>query len=98
MHARVVFTHVEADKEDAVIQLYDKTVLPAAMQQPGFRGLLHLADHRKGKGISITLPETKDDMLAAESSEYYREQFDKFVEKLATPPTREVYEVSAKVL
>ena len=98
MHARVVFTHVEADKEDAAIQLYNKFVLPAAMQQPGFRGLLHLVDRSKGKGISITLWETEDDMLVGESSGDYQEQLAKFEEKLSASPTREVYEVNAKVL
>ncbi len=98
MYARVVFTHVEADKEDEVIQLYNHSVVPAAMQQPGFKGLLHLVDRNKGKGISITLWETEDDMLAGESSEYYQEQLDKFKDKLSAPPTREVYEVNAKVL
>jgi heme-degrading monooxygenase HmoA len=98
MHARVVFTHVQADMEDAVIQLYDRSVLPAAMQQPGFRGLLHLVDHSKGKGISITLWETEDDMLAGESNGYYQEQLAKFEDKLSAFPTREDYEVTAKVL
>ncbi|MEO8953041.1 MAG: antibiotic biosynthesis monooxygenase family protein [Ktedonobacteraceae bacterium] len=98
MYARVVFTHVEADKEDAVIQLYNESVVPATMQQPGFKGLLHLIDRSKGRGISITFWETEDEMLAGESSGYYQEQLDKFKDNLSVPPTREVYEVNAKVL
>ena len=97
MHARVIFTHVEADKEDAAIQLYRESVVPAAQQQPGFKGLLQLVDRSSGKGISITLWETEADMLAGESSGYYQEQLTKFRHLLATTPVREVYEVSAKV-
>ena len=97
MHARVVFTHIEADKEDAAIQLYSESVVPVSMQQPGFKGLLHLVDRSTGKGISITLWETEDDMLSGESSGYYQEQLDKFADKLSASPVREVYEVNAKV-
>ncbi|HEX6483503.1 MAG TPA: antibiotic biosynthesis monooxygenase [Ktedonobacteraceae bacterium] len=98
MYARVVFTHVQADKEDAAIQLYNESVVPAAMQQPGFKGLLNLVDRSKGKAISITLWETEEDMRAGESSGYYQQQLAKFEDKLSGPAMQEAYEVNAKVL
>ena len=98
MYARVVFAHVQADREDAAIQLYNESVVPAAMQQPGFKGLLNLVDRSKGKAISITLWEREEDMLAGESSGYYQEQLAKFEDKLSAYPTQEAYEVNAKVL
>jgi heme-degrading monooxygenase HmoA len=97
MYARVVFTHVQADKEDAVIQLYNESVVPSAVQQPGFKGLLSLVDRSRGKAISITLWETEEDMLAGESSGYYQEQLAKFGDKLSAIPTMEAYEVNMKV-
>lgn len=97
MYARVVFTHVQADKEDAVIQLYNESVVPAAMEQPGFKGLLSLVDRSRGKAISITLWETEEDMLAGESSGYYQEQLAKFGDKLSAFPTLETYEVNVKI-
>ena len=98
MYARVVFAHVPADREDAAIQLYNESVVPAAMQQPGFKGLLNLVDRSKGKAISITLWETEEDMLAGESSGYYQQQLAKFEDKLSAPVIQEAYEVNAKVL
>ncbi len=97
MYARVVFTHVEAHKEDEAIQLYQESVVPAAQQQQGFKGLLQLVDRTSGKGISITLWETEDQMLAGETSGYYQEQLAKFRHYLAASPVREAYEVSVQI-
>jgi hypothetical protein len=56
--------------------------------------MLHLTDRKTGKGIIIGLWNTEADMMAAESSGFYREQVAKVGPFLAGPPTTERYEVS----
>jgi heme-degrading monooxygenase HmoA len=43
-------------------------VVPAAQQQKGFKGGFLLSDPNTGKGVSIALWETENDMKASETS------------------------------
>ena len=95
MHARVTFAQVQLEKTDEVVQLIRDSVLPAAQQQQGFKGILSLIDRATGKGITITLWETEADMKAGETG-YYQEQLAKFAQFFTSAPTREGYEVSVQ--
>ena len=96
MNARVTFVQIVPGKLDEAVGLYRDSVLPAAKQQKGFRGLylLTLTDRNAGKGISITLWETEADMTAGENSGYYQQQLAKFKDVFSAPPVREAYDVS----
>ena len=96
MNARVTFVQIVPGKLDEAVDLYRDSVLPAARQQKGFKGLylLTLTDRSAGKGISITLWETEADMIAGENSGYYQQQLAKFKDVFGAPPVREAYEVS----
>ncbi len=98
MNARVTFVQIAPGKLDEAIDRYRDSVLPAAEQQKGFKGLylLTLTDRSAGKGISITLWETEADMLAGENSGYYQQQLAKFKDVFSAPPVREAYEVSVQ--
>ena len=98
MHARVTFVQIAPGKLDEAVDRYRDSVLPAAEQQKGFKGLylLTLTDRSVGKGISITLWETEADMLAGENSGYYQQQLAKFKDVFGAPPVREAYEVSVQ--
>ncbi len=98
MNARVTFVQIVPGKLDEAVDLYRDSVLPAAEQQKGFKGLylLTLTDRSAGKGISITLWETEADMIAGENSGYYQQQLAKFKDVFGAPPVREAYEVSVQ--
>ncbi len=98
MYARVTFVQIVPGKLDEAVSLYRDSVLPAAKQQNGFKGLylLTLTDRSAGKGISITLWETEADMVAGENSGYYQQQLAKFKDVFGAPPVREAYEVSVQ--
>ena len=97
MHARVLITQFQLAKVDEGINLYRDSVVPAAKQQHGLKGLLFLTDRNTGKGISIGMWETEADMKAGEASGYLQEQIAKFSAIFAAPPTTEHYEVSVQV-
>ena len=95
-HARVLTATAQPGKTDELIQIARDSILPAAGQQPGFKGMLLLTDRTTGKGISLTLWETEADLKASEASGYLREQLGKLTNVLATQVVREAYEVDVQ--
>jgi hypothetical protein len=85
-----------ADRMSAIFQ---ETVVPAAQEQPGFRGGLLLTDGDTGKAIAISLWETENDLAASETNGYYQAQMAKLagVGFFAGPPDRQTYQVSVQV-
>ncbi len=96
MFARVTTMQASAGKLDALVRVYEKTVLPAAAAEQGFRGTYLLTDRGRGKCVAMTFWETEDDAMANEASGYYQEQVDKVRHFLTTPPMREGYEVAVQ--
>ena len=94
MHARVILGRVKLNKQDAAINIYKQSVVPAARSQKGFKTLHLLTDPDTSKFISITIWETEEDMVAGESSGYLQEQLGKIATLFAAPPTIQHYVVS----
>jgi heme-degrading monooxygenase HmoA len=81
---------------DEATGIYRDSVVPAAKQQKGFKGLYVLGDRKTGKGLTIALWETEADMMAGENSGYYQQQVAKFKDLFSAPPVREAYEVTVQ--
>jgi heme-degrading monooxygenase HmoA len=96
MHARVTIGQMLLAKIDEATGIYRNSVVPAAQQQKGFKGLYVLVDRKTGKGLTLALWETEADMTAGEASGYYQQQVAKFKGLLSAPPVREAYEVTVK--
>jgi len=96
MYARVTIVQMLPGKIDEGIRIYRDSVVPAAKQQKGFKGIYLLSDRKTGKGISIALWQTEADMTAGESSGYYQQQLAKFKDIFGAPPVREQYEVTVQ--
>ena len=93
MHARLVTAPGRSNELDQMTKLWHESVLPAARQQAGFKGALVLADPETGKAVSVSLWDTKDDMLAGEASGYYQEQVARFAPLVTGELVREHFEV-----
>jgi hypothetical protein len=50
MYARVSIARSQLGKADEVIRIHRDSVVPAAKQQKGFKGLYLLTDRKTGKG------------------------------------------------
>ena len=72
MPARVTRSRVVPADVDEALRLVTSSIVPAAKEQPGFQGYLHLVDRGTGEGISITLWASEADMRAGETGPYYR--------------------------
>ena len=94
MYARVSTAEVQPGKMDEVIAVSRDAGLPAARQQPGFKGALWLTDRDANKLMAVSLWEIREDMETGEQSGYYREQIGRLGGLLAGDVVREAYEVS----
>src|SRR5689334_17577043 len=96
MYTRVVIVQLSPGRTDQAITIFQDFVLPAARNQPGFKGAYLLTDRRTGKFLSFTLWESEADLSASETNGYYQEQIAKFagVGVFAGAPVRESYEAS----
>jgi heme-degrading monooxygenase HmoA len=93
MYARFTILHIKPHKIDAGIHLYERSVIPAAKTQKGYKGAYLMADRSAGKAISITVWDSEEDALANEKNLYYQEQVTKFIPFYSAPPIREGYEI-----
>lgn len=96
--ARTTTALVQPGKTDEAIRLIRDSVAPAARQQKGYNGLLHLVDRATGKGISCTFWESEVDLTANEAGGYYQAQIAKVLPLMAGQPTREAYELTLPAL
>lgn len=97
MFARVGTFQIQPGKMDEGIRIFRDAVVPAARQQPGFKGATLLTAQSSNKAITLTLWETEADMKAGEFSGYLREQLAKAASVLTAGPVLETYEVSVQV-
>ncbi len=96
MYARVVLSTPQQGKMDEMIKVARDSILPAAKKQKGFKNWYTLTNRNAGKVIVIGIWNTEADMMANESSGFYKEQIAKVAPLLTGPPTMEHYEVSVK--
>ena len=95
MFARVATFQWKSNMIDEAIRIYEEDIIPACKVKKGFRGGYFLTDRETGKGLAITLWDTKEDIIDTEESGFFKEQVGKFKDCWKTPPAREIYEVSA---
>ena len=94
MYARLTRIQVDVGRVEHVTRLYERTIVPAAKAQHGFRGTYLLVNRGTGEGVAVTLWVSEEDALANERSGYYGEQIDRVKPYLVAPPVREGYEVA----
>ena len=96
MFARVVSLEWKAYKLDEAIKIYKESGIPAMKPQKGFISLSLLIDRNTGKGKSVAIWATEEDMLATMESGLYKEQIEKFKDYYIGTPTVDMYEVVAQ--
>ncbi len=94
MYAKVVTFQIKPGERGEVIRLFHDFVVPGARKQKGFKGGLLLTDPNSGKGTSIGIWETEGDILASESSGFYKDWVSKLSAHFLATPVRDIFEVS----
>jgi heme-degrading monooxygenase HmoA len=93
MFARVTSARIDKDKIEQFKKVYEKSVVPAAMKQKGFKGMCLMVDRDTGEGLNISYWNSEEDALASESNLYYQEQVALFLPFYTRDPFREGYDV-----
>jgi heme-degrading monooxygenase HmoA len=93
MYVRMTTLSFRVDRYDEGAQAFEKSVVPAAKAQKGFRAIYLLADRREGRCVALTFWENEAAAAAIEENRYYQEQLVKLLPFFASPPVREGYEV-----
>ena len=96
MHARVVIMEMQPIDVEEAVRTYRDRVVPAGREQEGFRGAWMLTDPETGGGLSISLWESADDMLASQESDFHHRELGELEDFLISAPVRKHYEVSVK--
>lgn len=97
MLARVTTVQIQPGAADDLTRYVNETVVPAAKQAHGFRGIQILLNPATNKGMAITFWDSEADMAAGEaSSGYYTQALAGGARFFAGSSTREAYEVRVK--
>ncbi len=96
MYARVTSMQFESAKFDQAIKLFRESIVPAAQEQNGYRGLFLMTDRKTGKAMALALWATEKDAHDNEHSGYYQEQTDKLLDYVTSPPVREEYRLTVR--
>ncbi len=96
MYARVTTSHDQPGKTDEGVDIY-RDIMSLIKEKKGFKGAMLLNNSDTGKSISITLWDSEADMIATETSGWWKDQVKKFTNVMAGQPTKEHYEVSVHV-
>lgn len=95
MYARVINSQVVAGKTDNAVSVWSDKVAPTIKQAKGFKGAYLVGDRATGKGLTITLWETKEDADAMNTA--LPQTLALFEGLFAAQPTVETYEVLLQV-
>ena len=96
MHARVVIMEMLPIDVEEVVRTYRDRVVPAGREQEGFGGAWMLTDPETGEGLSISLWQSADDLLASEESDFHHRELGELEDFFISAPVRKHYEVSVK--
>jgi heme-degrading monooxygenase HmoA len=94
MFARITTADTRPEWVDDFINVYEKSIVPAAKSQKGFHKAYFLVDRKTGKGLSITIWDSEEDAIANEKNLYYQQQLVKVKNLFTSPPTRQGFEVA----
>jgi hypothetical protein len=97
MFARTTTVQLKIAFIDDALEIYKKSIVPAAQAQKGLVELKFLLDRSSGKAIAIAIWETEQDAKANEENHYYQEQLIKLLSFYANPPIKEGFEIAHQV-
>ncbi len=95
MYARLINSQLLSGKTDDAISIWRDKVAPTIKQAKGFKGAYLVGDRGTGKGVTITLWETKEDADAMNAA--LPQTLALFDGIFASQPSLESYEVLLQV-
>lgn len=94
MYARLTRIQVRIERVEHSVKIFTESIVPAAKQQKGYRGIFLFMNPVTGEGTTLVLFDSEKDCLASEENHYYQEQLVKVMNFFTAPPVREGYEIA----
>ena len=95
MYARMTMAQVQPARFDEAISTVREAFLPAAQEQPGYRGFLLLTDRATQQLVGISVWETEANLQSSGgASGYYQQRIEEFAGLLVAPPVTTIHEVA----
>jgi heme-degrading monooxygenase HmoA len=97
MYARMTVAQVQPKRFDEAVSVVQDAFLPAAQEQPGYRGFLLLTDRGQQQLVGISFWETEADLQSSSgASGYFQQRIAQFADLVTAPPTITVHEVAVR--
>lgn len=98
LFARTITLPVPGEQLDPARAIYEKEYLPVLRQQPGFQGVLWLANRSHGSGRGLSFWTSKEQMQAADrENEIFPRVLSRLAEYFSAPTERGYYAVSVQM-
>jgi heme-degrading monooxygenase HmoA len=97
VYARIITSQLKIGTLEKATSIWRESIIPSLENTKGFQGGYMSKDPNTGKGLVVTLWETKADASAMDSSGKYRESIALFADLLDSPPSLEQLEVTVQV-
>ena len=97
MHARMTVAHAQPDRFEEAVAAVQEAFLPAAREQPGYRGFLLLTDRDQHQLVGISFWESQADVqISGGGSGYYQQRMADFAGLLVSPPATTTHQVAVR--
>ncbi len=96
MFARVLNGIVQPGKMDELVSLVNDQLGPRVSQRSGSKGILLLVDEGTRRAISISLWDSKEAMMDAETGSFLNDQLSQVLPLLEESPSNRNFRVSAR--
>ena len=97
MYARMTVAQVQPERFDEAVTAVQDAFVPAAREQPGYRGFLLLTERDQQRLVGISFWETEAELQSSGgASGYYQQRIAEFADLVTAPPTITVHEVAVR--
>ena len=96
--ARVITLPVPQEYVDPALAIYEEEYLPLLKQQPGFQGVIWLADQSQGTGLGVSLWTSLEQMQAADQvGGFFPDVLSRLAAYFAAPAVMGYYDINVQV-
>ena len=95
--ARVITLPVPREHVDPALAIYEEEYLPLLKQQPGFQGVIWLADQSQGTGLGVSLWTSLEQMQAADQvGGFFPDVLSRLAAYFAAPAVMGYYDINVQ--
>ena len=95
--ARVITLPVPQEYVDPALAIYEEEYLPLLKQQPGFQGVIWLADQSQGTGLGVSLWTSLEQMQAADQvGGFFPDVLSRLAAYFAAPAVMGYYDINVQ--